>query len=109
MGETLGGFEKLVLLAVLRLGGNAFGAALIDELEARTGRSVSQGAAYVTLRRLTNRGLLRAQSGPPRADRGGRPRRYYTVSPDGLRALREARDEWNALLDGIEGLLEEGT
>lgn len=107
MGETLGGFEKLLLLAVLRLGSEAYGAAIIEEIERRTGRTVSPGAVYVTLRRLDARGLLAPAGqgdGPP--ERGGRPRRYYRVEPSGLEALREARDEWNALVDGIEGLLE---
>ena len=108
MGETLGGFEKLLLLAVLRLGDDAYGAAIVRELEARTGRDVSQGAVYVTLRRLAARDLLSARTGQGTADRGGRPRRYYSLRPAGREALRDARDEWNAMVDGIEGLLEEG-
>ncbi len=106
MAETLGGFEKLLLLAVLRLDDGAYGAAIVQELEDRTRRDVSQGAVYVTLRRLAARGLLTSRSGEPTPERGGRPRRYYSVPTAGRTALREARDEWNALLDGIEGLLE---
>lgn len=108
MGETLGGFEKLLLLAVLRLGDGAYGAAIVKELEARTGRDVSQGAVYVTLRRLAARDLLSAHDGEGTAERGGRPKRYYRVRPPGRAALRDARDEWNAMVDGIEPLLEEG-
>ena len=108
MGETLGGFEKLIMLAVLRLGDEAYGAAIVAELEKKTGREVSQGAVYVTLRRLTARGLVRSRSGEATPTRGGRPRRYYTLLPDGIQALRDARDEWNALLEGVEPLLEEG-
>lgn len=108
MGDTLGGFEQLVLLAVLRLGREAYGAAVAAELEERTGRQVSQGAVYVTLRRLRERGWLRSHRGDGRPERGGRPRRYYAVGPEGLRALRDARDEWNALAEGLEDRLGEG-
>lgn len=108
MSETLGGFEKLLLLAVLRLGDEAYGASIQAELEARTGRAVSPGAVYVTLRRLAKRGLLRSRQGEATPERGGRPKRFYALRPDGVRALRDARDEWNAMIDGIEGMLEEG-
>lgn len=108
MGETLGGFEQLVLLAVLRLGDEAYGAAIAEELELRTGRTVSQGAVYVTLRRLRDRGWLASRQGEARPERGGRPRRYHVVRAEGLRALREARDEWDALAEGLEDLLREG-
>ena len=106
VSETLGGFEKLLLLAILRLGDEAYGAAIVEELEKRTARSVSQGAVYVTLRRLTDRGLLRSGHGESTAQRGGRPKRYYRLRPEALEALREARDEWNAMLAGVETLLE---
>lgn len=106
MSETLGGFEKLLLLAILRLGDAAYGAAIVEELEGRTARSASQGAVYVTLRRLSDRGMLRSDLGESTRQRGGRPKRYYRLRPAALEALREARDEWNAMLEGVEGLLE---
>lgn len=109
MGETLGGFEKLLLLAVLQLGDNAYGASIFEELRRRTDREASPGAVYVTLRRLEAKGMLRSRSGPTSPERGGRPKKLYTIEPDGLRALREARREWDAMLEGLDGLLGEGS
>ena len=68
---ALGEFEHLVLLAILRLGENAYGAAIVDELEERTGRSVNQAAAYLTLRRLEEKGWVTSELGDPTPERGG--------------------------------------
>jgi len=106
MSETLGGFEKLLLLAVLRLGKDAYGAAIFEELEARTHRGVAPGAVYVTLRRLEKRGLVKARTGESTPVRGGRPKKIYTLEPDGLEALRDARREWDAMAEGLEQILE---
>jgi DNA-binding PadR family transcriptional regulator len=106
MSETLGGFEKLLLLAVLRLGNDAYGAAIFDELAARTARTVAPGAVYVTLRRLEKRGLVRARKGAPTPERGGRAKKIYALQPEGLAALRDARRDWDAMAEGLEGLLE---
>ena len=105
MSETLGGFEKLLLLAVLRLGRNAYGAAIFDELGARTRRSVAPGAVYVTLRRLEKRGLVRARKGEPTPARGGRAKKIYSLQPEGIAALRDARRDWDAMAEGLEGIL----
>lgn len=105
MSETLGGFEKLLLLAVLRLGPDAYGAAIFEELESRTERGVAPGAVYVTLRRLEKRGLVRARSGAPTPERGGRPKKVYELQPEGLAALRDARREWDAMAEGLGGIL----
>lgn len=104
--DTLGEFERLVMLAVLHAGDDAYGAPILKELEERTGRSPSAGAVYVALRRLEEKGMLSSERGESTPGRGGRPKRYYAVEPAGRAALREARDEWNAMLDGIEGALE---
>ena len=109
MSETLGGFEKLLLLAVLRLGEDAYGAAIFDELESRTARGVAPGAVYVTLRRLEKKGMLRAKAGAPTPERGGRAKKIYAIEPDGLSALREARREWEAMAEGLGQLLEGGS
>ena len=106
MSETLGGFEKLLLLAVLRLGEQAYGAAIFEELEKRTARGVAPGAVYVTLRRLEKKGMVRAKPGAATPERGGRPKKIYAIEPDGLTALREARREWDAMAEGLHGLLE---
>ena len=105
MSETLGGFEKLLLLAVLRLGPDAYGAAIFEELEARTSRGVAPGAVYVTLRRLEKRGVVRARPGAPTPERGGRAKKVYELQPEGLAALRDARREWDAMAEGLDGVL----
>jgi PadR family transcriptional regulator PadR len=102
MGDFLGEFEKLMLLAVMRLGDEAYGAAIIEELQERTGRDVSPGAVYVALRRLEDKGMLKSKVGDPTPARGGRAKRYYDVRRDGIVALKEAREAWEAMLDGLE-------
>ena len=104
--DTLGDFEKLVLLAILRLGSDAYGAAILREIEERTGRTVTAGAVYVVLRRLEKKAVVRSEFGPPTPERGGRPKRFFHVTPHGLRSLQAARREWEAMTDGLEGLLE---
>jgi DNA-binding PadR family transcriptional regulator len=106
MAEALGGFEKLLLLAVLRLGERAYGAAIFEELEARTGRPVSPGAVYVALRRLEAKGMLSSWVGDATPERGGRAKRMYALHADGLRALREDRRAWEAMAEGLDGILE---
>lgn len=106
MGDSAGDFEKLMLLAVLRLGNEAYGAAIIDEVGARTKRDVSPGAVYVALRRLEDKGMLRSRTGEPTPERGGRARRYYEVRRDGLGVLKTAHEEWSAMAEGLDALLE---
>ena len=105
---ALGEFEKLVLLAVLRLGPRAYGATVIEELERRTGRAAAPGAVYVALRRLEGKGMVSSRVGDPTPERGGRAKRFLRVEAAGLAALREARAEWEAMSAGLEGLLEPG-
>lgn len=103
---SLGQFEQLVLLAVLRLGDSAYAPAILEELEQRTGRPPSAGSMYVTLDRLEAKGLLRSRLADATDERGGRPRRYVTVSALGLRELRTSRKALLNLWNGLEGLLE---
>lgn len=97
----LGEFEHLVLLAVLRLGDDAYAVPVRSEIEDRAGRQVARGALYTTLDRLEQKGLLRSRLGDPLAERGGRARRYYTVSGRGLAALRTARASIDSLSAGV--------
>ena len=106
MGDSVGEFEKLLLLAVLRLGGDAYGAAIIDELVDRTGKEVSPGAVYVSLRRLEDKGMLRSNIGEPTPSRGGRAKRYYQVRRNALVALKASRQAWDAMVDGLDAELE---
>lgn len=107
MGDTLGGFEKLLLLAILRLKEEAYGAAIFEELERRTDRETSPGAVYVTLRRLEAKGMIRGAAGRPTPERGGRAKKIYSIEPAGLHALRSARREWDAMAAGLDGMLTE--
>jgi PadR family transcriptional regulator PadR len=104
--RILGDFEQLVLLAVLRLGEEAYGITITDEITARTGCRVAQGSVYTTLNRLENKGLLRSHRGEPLPVRGGRSRRFYRIEPEGKQALEAARltlaDMWRGLEPGTE-------
>lgn len=100
--QVLGEFEQVVLLAVLRLREAAYGVSIVQEIEARTGRSVAPASVHVTLRRLEEKGLVASWLGEPVPERGGRARRCVRVEPEGLRQLREARAMMDALWSGVE-------
>lgn len=100
MDTYLGEFEHLVLLAVLRLGDDAYAVPIRGEIEDRAGRTVARGALYTTLDRLEQKALVRSRLGDALAERGGRPRRYYTVTPRGLACLRAAREAIDRLSAG---------
>jgi DNA-binding PadR family transcriptional regulator len=91
MSELLGAFEQAVLLATVRLGADAYGRTILHEAQSSLGREVSAGAIYTTLDRLEQRGLVRSRMESGTAVRGGRPRRFYTVAAEGVRALSETR------------------
>jgi DNA-binding PadR family transcriptional regulator len=105
-GEYLGEFEQMVLLAVLRLGEDAYGLAVRDELEHVAGRSPSSGALYTTLDRLERKGLVRSRAAEGNGDRGGRPRRYLALTEAGRQALRHSRETLLRLWEGHEASLE---
>ena len=101
--DLLSRTEEIVLLAVYRLVGKAYGVTIRREIGANTGIEFSVGAVYVPLERLTRRGLLQASAGQPTAERGGRSKRYYQITPDGLAALQAVHRlhlaMWNDLPD----------
>jgi len=94
------------MLAVLRLGEDAYGATIVQELEARTERTTSAGAVYVALRRLEQKELVASRLGPSSPQRGGRPKRFFTVTGGGLDALRRAQEDWAAMTRGLDEKLE---
>jgi len=104
--DQLGGFEQLVLLAILRLGDAAYAPAIVDEIDARTGRAPAAGAVYVTLDRLEAKGLVRSRLAGASPERGGRPRRYVTVTARGVKQLRASRDALLAMWQGVDGAFE---
>jgi len=105
--EHLGELEQMVLLAILRLGERAYGRTVRGELEETAGRTVSAGAAYVTLDRLETKGLVASWTGEAESGRGGRPKRYYRVTAEGKEALAVARRVLDRLWSGVEDLVEE--
>jgi PadR family transcriptional regulator len=103
---VLGDFEQLVLLGVLRLGDDAYGAAIRQEIHARSGRDVSINAVYTTLERLETKGLLHSWTGEPTAQRGGRRRKFYALRPAGLTAMRHAYRAFQSMAEGLQGRLD---
>jgi PadR family transcriptional regulator, regulatory protein PadR len=100
--QMLGEFEQMVMLAILRIRGDAYGVPIVEEIEARTGRAVAPASVHVTLRRLEQKGLITTWLSEPLPERGGRARRCVRVEPEGLRQLRESRDMMNALWTGVD-------
>jgi DNA-binding PadR family transcriptional regulator len=102
-GEHVGEFEQIVLLAVLRLGDDAYGAAVRRDIETRTGRSLTVGALYRTLDRLEAKGYVSSYIGDPTPERGGRSKRHFRLRPIAIRSLRASRAALAAMWEGLEG------
>src|SRR5438105_779359 len=100
--DLLGEFEQVVLLAVLRLGDQAYGVPIRQEIETRTRSSVTIGALYSTLDRLENKGLISSVFSEPRPERGGRARRYFRMEPAGVRALQRTREALTMMWEGLD-------
>ena len=90
MAELLGTFEQAVLLVMVRLGSEAYGRAILHQVNESVKREVSAGSVYTTLDRLEARGLIISKLAEGTPARGGRPRRYYAIAADGVRALNDA-------------------
>jgi DNA-binding PadR family transcriptional regulator len=97
----LGEFEELVMLTVAILNDEAYGIAIIEEMEKRLNRNVSIGALQTVLRRLETKGLLSSELGEATKVRGGKRKRYFRVTASGKRLLEQAKDQrlslWNAI------------
>jgi DNA-binding PadR family transcriptional regulator len=100
-GDTLGEFEHLTLLAVVRLGEDAYGMRVRREIAERTQRDVTIGAVYATLDRLAAKGLVKSALHDPTPERGGRAKRCFEVTGLGIAALNRARQELGSMLEGI--------
>jgi PadR family transcriptional regulator, regulatory protein PadR len=101
---NLGEFEQLILLAILRLGDQAYGVSIRAELADRARRTVAPGALYTALERLEAKGLIASRMGDPTPQRGGRAKRYVAVTAAGRRAVARAQQAYQRLLDGLDVL-----
>jgi DNA-binding PadR family transcriptional regulator len=99
--RLLGEFEHHVLLALLHQGDEGYSVPLVAELERRTGRDIAPAAVYIVLRRLEKKGLLVSTLRTAGAEDGGRERRYYTITPEGMARLAAARQALVNLWDGL--------
>jgi PadR family transcriptional regulator len=104
--ERLGDFEHHVLLATLRLGGEAYSVPLVEELEECLGREVAQAAVFIALQRLEKKGLVASRLDDHAVEQTGRVRRYFKLTPLGMQRLRESRRELVRLWKGIAQTLD---
>ena len=102
--SNLGDFELMVMLALLRLGDDAYGVPISREIELQAGREVALGSVYAALERLEGRGLVSSHLGKPTAERGGKAKRYFRVTSNGLRKTRETRQVLMKLWRGLPEL-----
>lgn len=101
-GDYLGEFEQMVMLAVARLGDDAYGMSILDEIHARTGADVAVASVYAALDRLQRRSYVASSIGEPTPERGGRAKRFFSLEPAGAFALTRTRTAIDALWDGVE-------
>lgn len=102
MADVLGAFEQAVLLAVVRLREEAYGRAILKEVQARLERDVAAGAVHATLERLERKHLLSSRLGTGTPVRAGRARRFYCLQPAGIRALNDARAAVDTIWRGLK-------
>ena len=103
--ESLGEFEQMVLLAIVRLSqgdDDVYGVPIVEEIERRTKRKVARAAVYITLRRLERKGLLASWASDPTEERGGKSRHCVKITAAGMRSLRDARWAMNQMWTGLD-------
>ena len=103
--EVLSRADEILLLAILRLKDNAYGVTIVKEVEVRTGKTLKLGGLWVSLDILAKKGLINKVMGDPTPTRGGRSKIYYSLTPQGLRALEAVREFNLSLWDGMEQIL----
>ena len=102
--DLLTDFELMILLAILRIGKSAYGVPIASEIEKTGGRRVVVAAVYAALERLENHGLVSSTIGEPTPERGGRAKRFFEVTPQGVRAVKETQRALVALWEGVPQL-----
>ena|SRR5688572_8685918 len=100
-GDRIGEFEELTLLAVMALGEGAYGVLVQEVIERQTGREVTLGAVYAALERMERKGLLRSGWSESTGARGGKARRLFSVTAEGLRTVGDARRAREALWNAV--------
>jgi len=103
-GGYLGEFELMVILAVLRLDADAYGVTISREIEKNTQREVSIGSVYAALERLEEKGLVTSSLGDPTAERGGRAKRFFQITDNGLKEVRQTQRALMRLWTGLPQL-----
>jgi PadR family transcriptional regulator PadR len=106
--EYLGSFELMVLLAVLRLGEDAYGVPISREIERESGRPVAVASIYAALQRLEEKGLVSSRLGTSTPERGGRAKKYFEATEQGLAEARQTQRALTRLWRGVRQL-KEGT
>jgi predicted ArsR family transcriptional regulator len=101
----LGEFELLVLLAAVGLGDGAYPVSIANDIAARTGRKASRTAVLITLERLEHKDLVKSRYGGATPERGGRPKRFFTLKPRGIQAVREAVGRIETMTAGLAAVL----
>jgi PadR family transcriptional regulator PadR len=102
--EALGNFELMVLLAVIRVGEDAYGVTVADEIRHRGGRDALLGSVYAALDRLDAKGLVQSRMGDATPERGGKAKKHFRVTAKGLREVRSAQKTLVALWRGLPAL-----
>jgi PadR family transcriptional regulator PadR len=102
--ESLGGFELMVLLAVIRAGEDAYGVTIARTMQERTGRDVFLGSVYAALERLEGKGLVASSMGDATAERGGKAKKYFRATAKGLKDVRETQQTLVKLWRGLPEL-----
>jgi DNA-binding PadR family transcriptional regulator len=100
--DYLGEFEHIVVLALIRLGDQAYGVTVRQEIEVRTAREVSIGAVYATLDRLERKGYVKSQLGDPTPERGGRSKRFFRVTAQGASAVNRTHRALQRMTEGLD-------
>jgi len=100
--DSLGEFEHMIVLALLRLEDRAYGVTVRQEIESRIQREVSIGAVYATLERLETKGYVRSHRGEPTPERGGRSKRFFRVTAKGLTAVNRTQRAIESMSQGLD-------
>jgi DNA-binding PadR family transcriptional regulator len=100
--DYLGEFEHMIVLALLRLGDQAYGVTVRQEIELRIKREVSIGAVYATLDRLEGKGYVKSHRGDPTPERGGRSKRFFNVTAKGVAAVNRAQRALHSMTEGLD-------